>query len=302
MGKIKRFINRFNSAISMDYSRLCRNEIYRAMYEDLAHFDTECGVDPDSAVNVIVSLTTYGDRIFTVHKTVESIMRQTLKPNRIVLWLDQDEFTMETIPLVLKKMIGRGLEIRFCPNYKSYKKLIPTLRLTREANIITVDDDMIYPLSMIEDMHRTHQKHPNCVIFNYGTEMTFDKKENISPYTQWRDKGDFTTPSSLYMGIGVGGIWYPAGSLHDDVLDVDAFTRLAPQADDLWFKVMSFRVGVKQVQTNYGPKILNTNDFLNRFITIENEQRERLGTANVIFGQNDIQLAALMKEYNVKFK
>ena len=301
MGKLKNLIYRFNAAISRDYSRMCRNEIYRAMYENLAHTDAEFGVEPDSEANVIVSLTTYGERIYTVHKTIESIMRQTYKANRIILWLDQDEFTLDALPIVLQKMTNRGLEIKFCPNYKSYKKLIPTLQLTRESNVITVDDDMIYPLSMIENMHRTHLKHPDCVIFNYGTEMVFDQNGEVLPYTQWIDKGDFTTPSNHYMGIGVGGIWYPVGSLHDDVLDVEAFTKLAPRADDLWFKVMSFRNGTKQVQTCFGERILDTNGFLNRFVTIEDEQREKLGTANVICGQNDVQLADLIKEYNVKF-
>jgi hypothetical protein len=301
MGKLRRLFDKFNSAISKDYSRLCRNEIYRAMYETLAHTDREVGVSPDSDANIIVSLTTYGERIYTVHKTIESIMRQTHRANRIILWLDQEEFTLDTVPLVLMKMIDRGLEIKFCPNYKSYKKLIPTLEIANEGNIITVDDDMIYPLSMIENMYRTHLKHPDCVIFNYGTEITFNKDGQVLPYVLWTDSGDFTTPSYLYMGIGVGGILYPAGSLHGDVMDVSAFTDLAPRADDLWFKVMSFRNGTKQVQTNYGPKVLNTNDFLNQYITIEDVQRERLGTANVINSENDIQLLSLMKAYNVKF-
>ncbi len=302
MKKIKRFLTNVNSAVNKDYSRVCKNEIYRAVYEFMAHSNNDNGVA--STVNgeeIIISLTTYGERIYSVHKTIESLMQQTHKANRIILWLDQDEFSLDTIPDILINMMDRGLEIKFCPNYKSYKKLIPTLQLTNQSNIITVDDDMIYPLSMIENMYRTHCKYPDCIVFNYGTEITLDKENHAMPYTSWRDQGDFSTPSLLNMGIGVGGIWYPKDSLHPDVTDIATFETLAPKADDLWFKIMSYRNGTKQVQTNFGLKILNSNDFLNNYITIEDEQRERLGVANVINKENDIQLAALVKKYNINF-
>ena len=38
--------------------------------------------------DIIVSLTTYGKRIYEVAVTIESIMEQTMKANRIILWID----------------------------------------------------------------------------------------------------------------------------------------------------------------------------------------------------------------------
>ena len=38
--------------------------------------------------DIIVSLTTYGRRIHSVYATIESLMEQTMKANRIILWLD----------------------------------------------------------------------------------------------------------------------------------------------------------------------------------------------------------------------
>ena len=90
---------------------------------------------------LVVSLTTFGQRVFDVHLVVESIMQQTVLPNRIILWLDETEFNESSLPLSLKKMQQRGLEIRYCPNLRSYKKIIPTLKLVPEATVITIDDD-----------------------------------------------------------------------------------------------------------------------------------------------------------------
>lgn len=39
---------------------------------------------------VIVSLTTYGKRLYDVYLAIESIMQQSMKPNRIVLWLGDE--------------------------------------------------------------------------------------------------------------------------------------------------------------------------------------------------------------------
>lgn len=300
--KIKRFLIKLNSAISRDYSRLCKNEVYRAMFEFMSHNNSFKGVlEECDNEKIIVSLTTYGERIYSVHRTIESLMQQTMKASRIILWLSEDEFDDKNLPIILKKMQDRGLEIKYCPDYKSYKKLIPTLQLDKESIIITVDDDMIYPAYMIENMYKTHCQYPDAIVFNYGCELAIDSEHKILPYDKWCDCGDFSTPSVMYMGIGVGGILYPPMSLHSDVVCVKEFQNLAPKADDLWFKIMSYRLGTKYVQTCFGKKILSPADFLSEYITIEDEQRERLGTENVINKANDHQMKALIERYSIKF-
>ncbi|MBQ6972263.1 MAG: hypothetical protein IJP86_07890 [Synergistaceae bacterium] len=41
---------------------------------------------------LMVSLTSFPARINTVHKTIHSLMLQDMKPNRIILWLTDEEF------------------------------------------------------------------------------------------------------------------------------------------------------------------------------------------------------------------
>lgn len=300
--KITRFIRRLNDASSRDYSRVVRNELYRERIENTAYNSEVLGLNrQERDEHIVVSLTTYGERIYTVYKTIESIMEQSVKADRIILWLSADEFSLNLLPEILKKMMVRGLEIKFCKDLRSYKKLIPTIKLCPDNLIITVDDDMIYPKDMIEGMYKTHLKYPDCIVFNYGCEITLDKDKNVLPYDLWKDYGDFTKPSLMYMGIGVGGIMYSENLLHGDVVNEKDFKMLAPFADDLWFKIMAYRKNVKYVQNNFAQKILRTTDFLNRFITVEDEQREKLGNKNVADKKNDIQLSALIKKYDIKF-
>ncbi len=242
---------------------------------------------------LIVSFTTYSKRIYDVHLVIESIGQQTEKPNRLILWLDEDEFNVETIPNILHKQIKRGLEVRFCKNLKSYKKLVPTLKEYPDSNIITIDDDIIYPYDMIEGMVREHKLHPNCVIGNRVHRIVFDKNNNLCKYNDWEHEVVESYPSKLHMATGVGGILYPSGSLNKECVNEDCFLNLAPNADDIWFKAMA-------ILNNFETKKVHDNrDFNKRFLLIENGQDIALGINNVIEGANDNQIGRVFSKYNI---
>src|SRR5690606_22490626 len=63
---------------------------------------------------VTVSLTTIPSRIYEIGTTIESILLQTFKPDRIVLWLDRDALSEDDLPISLKGQMQRGLTVRFC--------------------------------------------------------------------------------------------------------------------------------------------------------------------------------------------
>ena len=51
---------------------------------------------------VIVSLTSYPKRINTVWITIETLLRQSFKPDKIILWLATDQFDgIESLPTEL---------------------------------------------------------------------------------------------------------------------------------------------------------------------------------------------------------
>ena len=100
--------------------------------------------------NITVSLTTFGKRIDDVYLAIESIAKQTLKPNRVILWLSKDEFFNKKLPITLTNLQKRGLEIKYCKDLKSYNKIIPTIKECPNDLIITIDDDIIYNFDLIE--------------------------------------------------------------------------------------------------------------------------------------------------------
>lgn len=243
---------------------------------------------------IIVSLTTFGKRINNVYLTIESIMRQTVKPNKIILWLANDEFSIDTIPQTLKTQQERGLDIRFCDDLLSYKKLIPTLLSYPNDTIITIDDDIIYPSNLLDTLITEHIKRPNEVICTRAREITFDQNNSILPYIEWPIVTQSNNSSSnLYVATGIGGILYPPHSLSSDVTNKELFLKEAPYADDLWFKIAAMKIG-----TNYRV-VSNFFEFSNNFISTTDSNDNGLFQKNI--WANDIQLKNIFKLFNISF-
>ena len=247
---------------------------------------------------IIISLTTFGKRIHSVYLTLESLSSQTLKADKIIIWLAEDEFNRDNIPITLLNMQKRGLEIKFCRDYKSYKKIIPTLKEYPDEIIITVDDDMIYPYDFIEQMYHTHLKFPDCICCNRAHRIKFDKFNNLLPYNEWdwdwNPSQAISEPAFHLFPTGAGGILYFPNCFDKEVLNEENFMKLAPTADDVWLKLMSLKNNVKC-------KLVDRhNSYGEAFIALDSSLINSLAEENVIDNQNDVQLKAVTNHYNIE--
>lgn len=245
--------------------------------------------------DIIVSLTTFGPRIREVARPIESIMEQTLLPNRIILWLDKAmESSPELIPASLRLLEKRGLEIHYTEDVGSATKLIPALKAYPEDVIITIDDDMLYDPDMIDRMVAAHRLHPEAVCAGrIDRIVTTDGGRGLRlTYNEAADLYLTKEPLMGPMALGVGAVLYPPHSLHDDVFDIKLMRELAPKADDLWFKVMELLAGTPVFPVNE----VNPTDVL-LLSSFHYRQALALHTTNYLGGQDNVQLAALVKHY-----
>lgn len=239
---------------------------------------------------IIVSLTTYNKRIYNVHLTIESLFRQTVIPNKIVLWLAEDEFNGENIPYMLKKLQKKGLEIGFCKDLKSYKKLIPTLKKYPNDIIITVDDDILYSYDLIENLYKKYFTYSNAVICSRAHKYKIDNKK-FAPYKEWEmEKSNLEKQIFLTSG---GGTLFPPESFDEEFYNETNIFKLAPMADDIWINAMLLKNKTKIKQITSLKKWSEKNIFL------EEGQDIALSKINVIENQNDIQLKAVFDYYNL---
>ncbi len=110
---------------------------------------------------VIISLTTWSKRIGNIPVVLDTIYSQTYLPDKVVLNLAYGEIIPEDVADYLQK---HDVEIYFTEDTKVYKKFIPTLKRYPDACVINIDDDFIYPNTMIEEFMTLHEQYPQYPI------------------------------------------------------------------------------------------------------------------------------------------
>lgn len=243
--------------------------------------------------DIIASITTYGKRIYDVHLTIESLMEQTMKANRIILWLDYS-FENKPLPNALRLLQDRGLEIMYCKDIRSYKKLIPALQKFPEDAIITFDDDVIYEFDLLEKFIMAYQENPSYIYCGRMHRMLFDKSGGVLPYSKWEWNQNNMDASLLNFPTGVGGILYPPHSLDEEVFNEPVFMDICKFADDIWFKAMAVKKGTLT------KKIFTHSERGDDYLVNEEVQDIGLGKINIAGEHlNDRQLADVFKKYNL---
>lgn len=235
---------------------------------------------------VVVSLTTFPARIESVWIVIQTLLRQTYRPERIILWLADSQFeNRSNLPSNLLELEKEGLEIRFCDDLRSHKKYYYVMKEFPNHSIITVDDDTFYPENLVEKLVDTSKKYPNTICCNLAHEISFNNGE-ILPYSEWRSGADdCDIPSHKLVPIGCEGVLYPPNSMDSNLFDIQLIKKLCPIADDLWLKSMGTIKGTKAVKTE------------SKSITYANlltSKIEALNLSNVQDNKNDEQLKNIM--------
>ncbi len=241
---------------------------------------------------VTLSLTTYSTRIETVHKTIESLKKQTLSADLILLWLDESEFTLDTIPKVLFNLQDDQFNIKFCANFKSYKKLIPSLELIEKGVIITFDDDIIYSDNIVQDLVEQYERNQQSVICSRARIISKDNEGAITPYSHWHfvRNSEALIAEHCLLPLGYGGVLYPVEKLLSDIRNVDTFMSLSPTADDIWFKCISLLSGLSTV-------VLPSTSS-DHFVIIDGSQENALYLTHNTENQNGNQLNAVINHFS----
>lgn len=253
------------------------------------------------AHGLIVSLTSYGARVTnnSVCYTLHSILTQSVRPERIILWLDENEFNDKTIPYLLQQLKKCGIDVCYCENIRSFKKIIPTLRAFPDADIITLDDDIYYSSSLVKELLIQHNTYPHQIIALGARMPKLTQQGNFLPYKSWtvhhHIHESFTYQPMLPMPVGAYGILYPAHVFDEEALKMEVALKLCPRADDLWLYIMGLRNKVnKRICPNSNVSYYQV-DLLRQHFS-----RDRLYATNVGEDQNDVQLCKLLDYYDIR--
>ncbi|MFT4014711.1 MAG: glycosyltransferase family 2 protein [Paracoccus sp. (in: a-proteobacteria)] len=183
---------------------------------------------------LVVSLTSYPARFAGLHLVLRSILTQSVAADRVILWLDagdEERLTPEIRAL--------DVETRICPNWRSYKKIVPTLLEAPEAHVVTADDDVYYGPDWLAGLVAQAGSGIVC----HRAHLVVMDGQMPRPYGEWRRNTDRPQSGPLVFPTGVGGVLYAPGVFHPHVTDAALFQRLAPLADDIWLYWMHRMAG-----------------------------------------------------------
>ena len=216
---------------------------------------TELGVTTEKRTpQVIVSLTTYPARINIVYKTISTLLTQTVKPDRVVLWLEAPLFPDKNLPENLTRLQQYGLEIKWIDRkLRSFTKLIPSLKEFPEDIIITVDDDNYYDTRLVEYLYNSYLDAPEYIHARQAFVVSQDKKGDLVMKARNYVYNSTYLPSYLNEHMGNGGVLYPPHVLDENVLNEEQFLKEFPTHDDLWFWAHALIKGTKinVIKNNY---------------------------------------------------
>lgn len=231
---------------------------------------------------LVVSLTSYPARFDTLALTLRGLLRQSVRPDRVILWIaegDESELPADCVGLP-------GLEIRSCPDWRSYTKIVPTLLAHPEAFVVTADDDVYYPADWLEKLVDAARNGAR-VACHRAHRIALRADDQPTLYAEWCHNIDAPEQSRLLFLTGVSGVIYAPGVFHPDVTRDDLFSRLAPRSDDVWLYWMHRLTGVEAQKIGNRARILEW----------EGSQAQSLRAANLHGNGNDRAIAAMIRHY-----
>lgn len=250
------------------------------------------GINPVKRdVPIIVSLTSYEARFKDLEISLYSLLNQSLKPDRIILWLSDEIESLNDLPYEITKYIKNGLEIRFVKDIGSYTKAIYAFKEYSEAIIVTADDDIYYPKKWLERLYHSYIAHPKDIQVHRAHRVKL-KDNKILPYEKWEKHVQEESARFDNFLTGVGGVLYPPNCFLSEVFRNDIFLKYAPTADDIWFWFMALISNrrIRVVQNHI--KTLSCTNLLRQILP----NRKTLYSINST-GRNDEQIENLMKFY-----
>jgi len=245
---------------------------------------------------LIISLTSYPARTKHLHLTIDTLINQSKRANKLILWLSKKQFPSLERDLTpeLLDQTNRGLEIRWVDDdLKPHKKYYYAIQEFPNDLIITVDDDVLYDEFLVEKLYKSYLKFPNMISATRAHLITFNQineKMEIAPYNFWLKDYELIRekPSMKLIPIGIGGVLYPPKTMHQEVINLDAIKRTCLKADDLWLKAMQVMAKTPTVVTKESLNVKENGV----------DKSTALWKENVLENFNDTQFNQILEEYN----
>lgn len=268
-----------------------RNQIQQETERIFANAETHQVNRKKRNIPIIVSLTSIPDRLPYVQYPVRCMLRQSVKPDKIILYLDRAGLNDDMLPEELLALKKNGLEIVYVEDLGPHTKFFYALQTYKDCYVVTIDDDQIYGRDLIKNLLKTENAHRGAVCARRVVKMNFTQCGIPYPYRSFKavaDKAEYSGRDIL--ALGVGGVLYPPHCLDHAEYDPELMRKVAWHNDDIWLKAQELLQGVDVVKVK---GIMGHWE-----IPVKGSQKVALCKRNRAYGNNEI-LKAIFTYYEL---
>lgn len=208
----------------------------------------------------VISLTTIPSRMDRIHPTLESLLRQSVAIDAVILWIPRAyrraefrEFSLPSVPA--------GVDVRRCDiDYGPATKILPAIQAfrNRDVRILYCDDDRIYDPCWASRLIEASNAHPEACITAVGevVGLTLKKAFKVTPTYRLLARGTLGIFSTVYRSgmraleidsgfvdicKGYGGVLVRPQFFDQTVFDIP---DLLWTVDDIWLSGQLALAGV----------------------------------------------------------
>lgn len=158
----------------------------------------------------IISFTTHGQRLSILPKMLDSILKQTYKPYKIICAITEKDF--KKFPTQYKDKVEIVILTK---DLRPHNKYYWTMLKYRNNPIITIDDDCVYDKNLIKTLMSAYLKKDCKGVFSVRTHKKTFTNETLNPYHAWKKGINHAEDNEKNLfATGVGGVLYSPNALN----------------------------------------------------------------------------------------
>lgn len=200
--------------------------------------------DSSREKRIIINVSLTPERVGDTHLALYSLLVQTLKPDKLILWINEEDFPDKAaLPETILTLQDYGLEIKFCL-HKGTANALSAACLEYPADIhVTASDYLFYPVDWLSDLYRAHDMFTDCIIAHKTITPVTLLKELLPPNTEVNNVKPLI---SAYHQIAIneeGALYPPCVCKHIAAYRDNAFSQKRAEANSqLWATCVNARI------------------------------------------------------------
>lgn len=225
-------------------------------------------------------MTTIPKRKERLTDNLPSILKQSYQFDKLVINVDDNLSEDDYKWYDNLKGEDSRIEINRCESkWRSCNKLLPTIKKYPEDVIITVDDDIYYPVDTIKLLVETYEKNKDCIITHEINPISFNRDMT---YVSYKNAYDIMLLQKEWGKYFSNCCLFPPHVFDgSDLFDFEKMMECTNGThDELWFWVQSTINGVQCIGLNYvrsfAPEILKRYEEGEYQLTMFNNTAEKI--------------------------